>query len=93
MRNLSLYAPATLPGVGRVELELEVAVCGRYVRGRYDGPPETCYPDEWPEVELVAAWYLADDGRRVAVSLDELPTDWPELDQAALAALELEGAP
>ncbi len=33
-----------------------------YVRGRYSGPPEDCYPDEGGDVEDVEAWVESDTG-------------------------------
>ena len=65
-----IYVQPEGPTLDGEELdEVEVEVTGRvtpFVRGRYSGPPERCYPDEGGDVEDVEAtvagapWVLTD---------------------------------
>ena len=41
-----------------VDLEIEFAISGEYLPAKLSGPPENCYPAEYPDVEPVEiCWY------------------------------------
>ncbi len=56
-----------------VELEIDFTISGEYVPEKVSGPPEDCYPAEYPEVEVEAiSW----DGRDVPIEWVFGDRDW-----------------
>lgn len=70
------------------ELSVHWIVSGEYVRGRYFGPPEDCYPDEYPEVEVDTV-VLHEFGKAYHFSIEEVAEVYDgdleeEINEAAL---------
>lgn len=51
------------------EIQVEIAVHAWGCAAQTYGPPESCFPGEPPEVEIVDAWLLADADHADAPSL------------------------
>lgn len=71
-----------------IEISVDWSISGEYVPARLSGPPEDCYPAEYPELEVLECT-VHEFGRVYHVDWDEVialnPDEPEELEQYALA--------
>lgn len=66
-----------------IEVECEVEIDGKYLPAKTQGPPEKCYPAEYPEASLVYAECNGVDVTKLISGEDEADICEEALEQAA----------
>jgi hypothetical protein len=90
------YFRTALLDDGETEIELEIAVHTWGCPAQTYGPPETCFPAEGPEVEIVGAWLLEEanlpDAPDILASLTDAERERIEIEFCEKSAIATCGA-
>lgn len=70
------------------EKEYEISgTVSPFIRGRYTGPPDQCFPDEGGEVEVTSIKLAGGDGAELVDTIDFTIDEWADIeDRLATAA-------
>lgn len=87
--------PTALYAGGPVQIDVKSRLSGQYDPGCVDGPPECCYPAEYPEIELTsvrtrAAVGFHDDAGALLYILPAGTEVGPDLSDAQATEIENE---